>query len=101
MSVRTELLRFLRELARFAAAADDPQVWLDALETFVEPALARPGQYPLRRGQLVAWRGLANARAGLVMGPPGTGKTHLLAWLILCRFPSRTDPGFPLRTDPA
>ena len=92
MSVHTELLRFLRETARFAAAADDPQVWLGALETFVEPALARPGQYPLRRAQLVAWRGLANARAGLVMGPPGTGKTHLLAWLILGYMHSRVAP---------
>ena len=97
MSVHTELLRFLRETARFAATADDPQVWLGALETFVEPALARPGQYPLRPAQLVAWRGLANARAGLVMGPPGTGKTHLLAWLILGYMHSRVAAGLPCR----
>jgi hypothetical protein len=97
MSVRTELLRFLREPARFAASADDPQVWLDALSNFVEPALARPGQYPLRPAQYLAWRGLATARAGLVLGPPGTGKTHLLAWLILGYMHARIAAGLPCR----
>ncbi|AZO73511.1 AAA domain-containing protein [Mesorhizobium sp. M1D.F.Ca.ET.043.01.1.1] len=97
MSVRTELLRFLREPAMFAATADDPQIWLDALENFVGPALAQPGQYPLRPAQIVAWQGLANARAGLVLGPPGTGKTHLLAWLILGYMHARVAAGLPCR----
>ncbi|MEY9699493.1 hypothetical protein ABIE71_002236 [Bradyrhizobium diazoefficiens] len=97
MSVRTELLRFLREPANFAATADDPQVWLNALENFVEPALAKPGEYPLRPAQITAWRGLANARAGLVLGPPGTGKTHLLAWLILGYIHARVRAGLSCR----
>lgn len=97
MTVRTELLEFLRAPARFAAAADDPQVWLDALEAFAQPALDKPGQHPLRPAQIAAWRGLANARAGLVLGPPGTGKTHLLAWLILGYMRARLSAGLPCR----
>jgi hypothetical protein len=97
MTVRTELLEFLRAPARFAAAADDPKVWLDALEAFAQPALDQPGQHPLRPAQIAAWRGLANARAGLVLGPPGTGKTHLLAWLILGYMRARISAGLPCR----
>lgn len=97
MTVRSELLEFLRAPARFAATADDPQVWLDALEAFAQPALAQPGQYPLRPAQVAAWRGLANSRAGLVLGPPGTGKTHLLAWLILGYMHARVAAGLPCR----
>jgi hypothetical protein len=97
MTVRSELLQFLRAPATFAAAANDPQVWLDALEAFAQPALNQPGQYPLRPAQVTAWRGLANSRAGLVLGPPGTGKTHLLAWLILGYMHARVAAGLPCR----
>lgn len=97
MSVRSELLEFLRAPSRFAAAPDDPQIWLDALESFARPALDQPGQFPLRPAQVAAWRGLADARAGLVLGPPGTGKTHLLAWLILGYMHARVAAGLPCR----
>ncbi len=97
MSVRSELLQFLRAPATFAASPDDPQIWLDALEAFALPALSQPGQHPLRPAQVAAWRGLANARTGLVLGPPGTGKTHLLAWLILGYMHARAAAGLPCR----
>jgi hypothetical protein len=97
MTVRAELLDFLRSPTLFAASADDPQVWLEALEAFAQPALDRPGQHPLRPAQISAWRGLGNARAGLVLGPPGTGKTHLLAWLILGYMHARLAAGLPCR----
>ena len=44
-------------------------------------ALVQAGRR-LREAQEAAWRGLADRRAGLILGPPGTGKTHLLSWLI-------------------
>ena len=58
-----------------------------------------PDQVSIRsvRRNIVAWRGLANARAGLVLGPPGTGKTHLLAWLILGYMHARVAAGLPCR----
>lgn len=97
MSVRTDLLEFLRNPAQFAAGAADPDVWRAGLRDFVAPALAGPGQFPLRPAQLAAWEGLATARAGLVQGPPGTGKTHLMAWLILGYVHARRQAGLPCR----
>src|SRR3546814_5067871 len=40
---------------------------------------------------------LAGAHAGLVLGPPGTGKTHLLSWLILGYIHARRAAGLPAR----
>lgn len=97
MSVRDELIQFLREPAEFARNAQDPEVWLEALETFAVPQLEASQQYPLRDAQVAAWRGLADARAGLILGPPGTGKTHLLAWLIVGYIQARRARGLPAR----
>lgn len=97
MTVREELLRFLREPAQFGTGATDADVWRAGLRNFVAPALDGPGQYPLRPAQIEAWTGLAEARAGLVLGPPGTGKTHLLAWLILGYVHARRAAGLPCR----
>lgn len=97
MTVREQLLRFLRDPAQFGAGAADPQIWQAGLDGFVVPALSGPDQHPLRRAQIEAWSGLANARAGLVLGPPGTGKTHLLAWLILGYVHARRQAGLPCR----
>lgn len=83
MSVRDDVVRFLRDLPGFAEGAEDPDIWLAALTNFTEPAIAAARDYPLRDAQVAAWRGLAGERTGLILGPPGTGKTHLLAWLIL------------------
>lgn len=97
MSVRNDLIRFLREPAGFARNAEDPDVWLEALETFAMPQLEDRAEHPLREAQVKAWRGLANARAGLILGPPGTGKTHLLAWLIVGYIQARQARGLPAR----
>ncbi|MEG8049003.1 AAA domain-containing protein [Sphingomonas aurantiaca] len=83
MSVRDDVLEFLRDLPDFAQGAQEPGIWLAALTQFAEPMLASAEDHPLREAQIAAWRGLAVERAGLILGPPGTGKTHLLAWLIL------------------
>lgn len=76
------VLTFLRNPSGFASNPADPDIWMEGLRGFAEPRLAAAGEHPLRDAQIAAWGGLADARAGLVLGPPGTGKTHLLAWMI-------------------
>ncbi len=83
MTIRSQILAFLRDPASFGQLADDPDIWREALHDFAKPGLARQKDHPLRPAQTAAWEGLAEQRAGLILGPPGTGKTHLLAWLIL------------------
>ncbi|NKC23431.1 AAA family ATPase [Ochrobactrum oryzae] len=83
MTIRNQILEFLRDPSAFGDLSDDPDVWREALNDFAIPGLARHGDHPLTSAQVSAWLGLAKQRAGLILGPPGTGKTHLLAWLIL------------------
>lgn len=85
MSVRSEILRFLREPAGFAADLSQPSraLWLQGLHDIAEPRIAAAGDYALRPSQVWAWKGLSNQRAGLVLGPPGTGKTYALSWMAL------------------
>lgn len=97
MSTRDLILRFLEAPAAFGEDASDPEVWLQALTDFAQPLLEAGAAAPLREAQTAAWRGLAPARAGLVLGPPGTGKTHLLAWLILGYILARRRAGLPAR----
>lgn len=97
MSVRDELLSFLRNPGRFAGSASDPEVWLSGLEAFALPRIAESGDWALRPAQEQAWRGLADRRVGLVLGPPGTGKTHLLSWLIAGYRQARREAGLSSR----
>ena len=97
MSVRDTLLGFLRTPGSFALGSQDPEIWLSGLKDFAEPQLEHRGDYPLRPAQTAAWVGLSSSRAGLVLGPPGTGKTHLLAWLIVAYVQARRAAGLPAR----
>ncbi|CAN7732017.1 AAA domain-containing protein [Ensifer adhaerens] len=97
MTIRDQILSFLRNPASTAQDAEDPEVWLSGLDDFAVPLLSQPGQYPLRPAQIDAWRGLACARTGLILGPPGTGKTHLLNWLILGYINARRAAGLRAR----
>lgn len=97
MSLRNHILSFLRDPQAFSGATSDADTWMDGLETVAEPAIAAGADHPLRPAQIAAWRGLATARAGLVLGPPGTGKTHLLSWLILGYIHARRAAGLPAR----
>lgn len=97
MSVRDDLLQFLREPADFCRGAVDPAVWLEGLSNYAIPQLEAGDDHPLRDAQLAAWRGLADKRAGLVLGPPGTGKTHLLAWFIVGYIQARRAKGLDAR----
>src|SRR3546814_4864515 len=95
--MREQILAFLRDPKSLAASAADPEVWLAGLRDFATPSLAAHNEHPLRSAQLDAWTGLAGAHAGLVLGPPGTGKTHLLSWLILGYIHARRAAGLPAR----
>ncbi|QYC12000.1 MULTISPECIES: AAA domain-containing protein [Brevundimonas] len=97
MSTRDYILRFLNQPETFASGATDPELWLQALGDFAAPLLEAGGGPALRPAQERAWEGLASTRAGLVLGPPGTGKTHLLAWLILGYILARRSAGLPAR----
>jgi hypothetical protein len=97
MTVRDQLLSFLRNPSTFAAAVSDPDIWLAGLERFAQPSLKAAGDQELVEAQVAAWKGLANARVGLVLGPPGTGKTHLLSWLILGYVQARVARGMTAR----
>ncbi|SFJ97572.1 DEAD/DEAH box helicase [Sphingomonas sp. NFR04] len=82
MTTRDDVLSFLRDPQAFAATAVDRDLWIEGLAGFAIPSIEANEDRPLRPAQDAAWRGLADHRAGLVLGPPGTGKTHLLSWLI-------------------
>ena len=64
-------------------SAERATTWLEGLDGVVTPGIAQASLHPLRDSQAAAIRGLAPTRCGLVMGPPGTGKTATLAWMAL------------------
>ncbi|WP_174503340.1 AAA domain-containing protein [Acidiphilium sp. C61] len=98
MTTRDDILSFLRSPTRFAATATDRDLWVEGLDGFAIPSIAATGDHSLRPAQDAAWRGLADHRVGLVLGPPGTGKTHLLSWLIASFGAVRSANGRPART---
>lgn len=98
MSTRADILSFLRDPGVFASTATDAALWIDGLDRFALPSIVANGSLPLRAAQDTAWRGLAANRVGLVLGPPGTGKTHLLSWLVVGHGAVRAQVGRPART---
>jgi hypothetical protein len=97
MSGREQILKFLREPKAFAASVTDADVWRAGLTAFAEPSIAAHMDHALRPAQVQAWNGLASAQVGLVLGPPGTGKTHLLSWMIAGYVHARRAAGLPAR----
>jgi hypothetical protein len=99
VSVRDQILHFLRDPAAFAQGVEqaDQAHWLAGLTAFAEPQIAARNDYPLRPSQVTAWRGLAGHRAGLIQGPPGTGKTYALSWMALGYLHARMAAGLPCR----
>jgi hypothetical protein len=98
VTTRQDILSFLRNPAAFAGTATDRDSWTDGLDVFANPSIARTGDRMLRPAQEAAWRGLADNRVGLILGPPGTGKTHLLSWLIAGFGATRSVHQKPART---
>lgn len=99
MSVRADILQFLREPRIFARTLpeDDHRLWRQGLENFAQPQIDGKGDFPLRHAQITAWNGLAEQRVGLIQGPPGTGKTYVLAWMALGYLQARRAAGLPCR----
>ena len=98
MTTREDILTFLRDPGAFARLASNPSLWTDGLDRFAIPSITAHQDRPLRPAQEAAWRGLADKRVGLVLGPPGTGKTHLLSWLITGHGAVRSAAGQSART---
>ncbi|MBJ7533299.1 AAA family ATPase [Rhodomicrobium vannielii ATCC 17100] len=98
MNTRQDILTFLRDPAAFARSAVDPLLWTEGLDGFAIPSIRSHNDRQLRPAQEAAWRGLADNRVGLVLGPPGTGKTHLLSWLITGHGAVRSGVGQSART---
>ena len=92
----SEILRFLRDPLEFSGDPVDFDVWESGLNDVVQP-LTEAAKLPLRRAQTDAWHGLAKARVGLILGPPGTGKTHALAWMAAGYLEARRRVGLPCR----
>ncbi|MGS0649090.1 AAA domain-containing protein [Komagataeibacter melomenusus] len=97
MSTAKDILKFLRFPQEFADSVQDPEIWRAALDEFARPSIAAHHDRDLRPAQEDAWRRLADNRVGLVLGPPGTGKTHLLAWMITAYAACRRKAGLPAR----
>src|SRR3989344_3655353 len=91
-----QILRFLRDPLDFAQDTVDADIWESAFSDIAEP-LTEAAKVPLRSAQVDAWHGLATARAGLILGPPGTGKTHALAWMAAAYIEARRRAGLPCR----
>ncbi|RWX62125.1 hypothetical protein EN780_27545, partial [Mesorhizobium sp. M4B.F.Ca.ET.089.01.1.1] len=90
------ILRFLRDPLDFASDPVDADIWEAGFEDVAQQLTEAAGQ-PLRRAQIEAWHGLSTARAGLILGPPGTGKTHALAWMAAGYIEARRRAGSPCR----
>ncbi|MGU3450864.1 AAA domain-containing protein [Methylobacterium fujisawaense] len=99
MTVRDDLLAFLRQPGTFSASLPPAsgRTWLRGLSHFALPEIVAHADRALRPAQERAWREMADHRASLVLGPPGTGKTHLLGWLIAGHLWARREAGLPAR----
>ncbi len=71
---------FLQNPSQFAPSQDttDQELWLRGLEIAKERA-----PYPFLPAQQKAWEDISLFRLSLLLGPPGTGKTFILSWMIL------------------
>lgn len=92
--IATDVLRFLRDPLDFSTDTVDADIWNQALSEVAEPLTQAE---PFREAQVQAWHGLATTRAGLILGPPGTGKTHALAWMAAAYLEARRRQGLPCR----
>ncbi len=97
MSARGDIVMLLRDPAAFAATlpAADADRWRAGLAF----ALRHVGEHgrSLRPAQIAAWEGSAARRVALVLGPPGTGKTFLLAWMAAGHLHARLQAKLPCR----
>ena len=76
----SSLRSFLQDPAQFSPSQDpvDQQIWLRGLEIAIERS-----PNPFLPAQQNAWKEITHFRLALLLGPPGTGKTFVLSWMIL------------------
>ena len=99
MSVRADILSFLRTPAMFDTSLreGDAALWRAGL-TWTKAITEMSGERQwLRPAQERAWEMFADRRAGLVLGPPGTGKTQLLSWFAVGLAAARRAEHLPCR----
>jgi DNA replication ATP-dependent helicase Dna2 len=63
----------------------------------LDAAQARTGRTILNREQAEAWRAVFEQSVSVIWGPPGTGKTYLLAWMLLGLAAAGRRAGRPMR----
>ncbi|WP_437277874.1 AAA domain-containing protein [Sorangium sp. So ce375] len=97
--MKAEIIRrFVAAPASLGSADETSQKdWLDGLHAIVGPGMRAAGVNALRDRQEAAYLGLAEPRCALLLGPPGTGKTTVLAWMILGYLLARRRAGRPCR----
>jgi len=88
--------RFVRGLLDGDVSPDWLLVPLDA-EAGWRETVARAGRPVLNAEQEAAWRAAFERAVTVIWGPPGTGKTYLLAWTLLGLAASARAAGKPLR----
>lgn len=95
MTVRDDILSFLRTPSTFCGSGDPAFSAAFARMRIVglRNVLQATGDNGLRPAQERAWDGFSATRAGLLLGPPGTGKTHLLSYLTLGHVWTRAELG--------
>src|SRR5262245_26285847 len=83
MTTRDEIIAFLSDPVAFSRLADpsDGESWNAAMEDYARPALLQANRPDLLVTQQEAWRRIGSSRLSLLLGPPGTGKTFLMAWM--------------------
>jgi DNA replication ATP-dependent helicase Dna2 len=80
-----------------------PAEWLAPLsadaarEDALEPAARQMGRPILNAEQQAAWRAAFEETVSVVWGPPGTGKTYLLAWTLIGLAAAARRAGRPMR----
>ena len=80
--------------AGWAEPIDADGAW-DAAVAPAEAALGRP---VMNAEQAAAWRAPFERAVSVVWGPPGTGKTYLLAWMLIGLAAAAQRAGRPFRT---
>lgn len=96
--IQDQILSFLRTQQDFIAqtTAEQQQDWLAGLNTIALPK-TEAATKQLLPAQIAAWEGMAPYRAALLLGPPGTGKTFALSWMVLGYLEARRAAGKPTR----
>lgn len=90
-----DLLKFYHTPEQFLTNSTDAELWLQGLQD--THAATANDDVKLRPAQEDAWTGMAPDQVGLLLGPPGTGKTFTIAAMICGAISARKKQGLPCR----